>query len=87
MLAAVIVVIGKSYKSNLSSSTISPINFGTIFARRKLFSKKYTHAGSLVNTILPACCIYHFTLQNLQYSAQNPFRAEDFCSIIIETRL
>ena len=58
--------------------------FGTIFARRKLFSKKYTHAGSLVNTILPACCIYHFTLHILQSSAQNPFRAEDFCSIIIE---
>ena len=51
--------------------------FGTIFARRKLFSKKYTHAGSLVNTILPACCIYHFTLHILQPSAQNYQNAED----------
>ena len=58
--------------------------FGTIFGTRKLFSKKYTHAGSLVNTTLPACHIYYFTLQILKSSAQNPFRAEDFCSIIIE---
>ena len=53
-------------------------------ARENFFQKKYTHAGSLVNTAFPACCIYHFTLQILQSSAQNPFRAEDFCSIIIE---
>ena len=58
--------------------------FGTIFGARKLFSKKYTHAGSLVNTTLSVCCMYHFTLRILQSSAQNPFRAEDFCSIIIE---
>ena len=30
--------------------------FGIIFGTRKLFSKKYTHAGSPVNTALPACC-------------------------------
>ena len=54
-------------------------------ARENFFSKKHTHVGSLVNTKHPACCIYHFTLQNLQSSAQNPFRAEDFCSTIIET--
>ena len=77
MLAAVIAVIGKSYKSNLSSSTISPINFGTIFGARKLFSKKYTHAGSIVNTTLPACYIYHFTLQIHKSSAQNYQNAED----------
>ena len=58
--------------------------FGATFGTRKLFSKKYIHAGSPVNTTHPACCIYHFTLQILQSSAQNPFRAEDFCSIIIE---
>ena len=58
--------------------------FGTIFGTRKLFSKKYTHAGSIVNTTLPACYIYHFTLQIHKSSAQNLFRAEDLCSIIIE---
>ena len=35
---------------------------------KTFFQKKYTHAGSLVNTILPVCCIYHFSLQNLQSS-------------------
>ena len=63
------------------------VSFVTIFGTRKLFSKKYTHAGSLVNTTFPACYIYPFTLQITQSSAQNPFRAEDFCSIIIEMRL
>ena len=58
--------------------------FGTIFGAKKLFAKKYTHAGSPVNTTLPAYYTYHFTLLLLQSSAQNPFRAEDFCSIIIE---
>ena len=53
----------------------------------KTFFKKYTHAGSLVNTTLPACYIYHFTLQIYKSSAQNSFRAEDLYSIIIETCL
>ena len=61
--------------------------FGIIFGTRKLFSKKYTHAGSICNTDASACCIYHFTLHILQPSAQNPFRAEDFCSIIIEAQI
>ena len=52
-------------------------HFGTIFGTRKLFSKKYTHAGSLVNTTLPVCCIYNFTLHILQSSAQNYQNAED----------
>ena len=56
-------------------------------AHENFFQKKYTHAGSIVNTILPACHIYYFTLQIYKSSAQNPFRAEDFCSIIIETHL
>ena len=60
--------------------------FGTIFARRKLFSKKYTHAGSPVNTALLACCIYHFTLQMLKPSAQTPFRAEDTALLYIIER-
>ena len=51
--------------------------FGTIFGTRKLFSKKITHAGSLENTTLPACCIYHFTLQIHKSSAQNYQNAED----------
>ena len=56
-------------------------------ALENFFLKKYTHAGSIVNTTLPAFCIYYFTLQILQHSAQNPFRAEDFCSIIIEAHI
>ena len=46
-------------------------------ALENFFQKKHTHAGSIVNTTLPACCIYHFTLQNLQSSAQNYQNAED----------
>ena len=83
-MAAVIVVIGKSYKSNLPYSTISPINFGTIFARENFFSKKIHPCGSGYNTSTSACFICHIPLKNLQSSAQKPFRAEDFCSIIIE---
>jgi len=59
--------------------------FGTIFGARKLFFKKIHSRGNSCNTDASAYCIYHFTLQNFQSSAQNPFRAEDFCSIIIET--
>ena len=58
--------------------------FGTTFGTRKLFFKKIHSHGNYCNTDASACCIYHFTLQILQSSAQNPFRAEDFCSIIIE---
>ena len=61
------------------------LTFGTIFGARKLFFKKIHSRGNYCNTDASACCIYHFTLQNLQSSEQNPFRAEDFCSIIIET--
>ena len=61
--------------------------FGTTFGTRKLFSKNNTHAGSLVNTTLPAYYRYPFPLPNPQSSAQNPFRAEDFCSIIIEAQI
>ena len=72
-----------SYQYSYSSAPSVRVRYP--FGIRKHFSKKkYTHAGSLVNTTLPACCICHFTLQYLQSSAQNPFRAEDFCSIIIE---
>ena len=46
MLAAVIVVIGKSYKSNLSSSTISPINFGT----KKKTKKQPKREALVINT-------------------------------------
>ena len=58
--------------------------FGIPSEYENIFQKKYTHAGSLVNTTLPACCICHFTLQYLQSSAQKHQNAEDFCSIIIE---
>ena len=71
----------------ISTSLMNSPIFSTIFGTRKLFSKKYTHAGSLVNTTLPACYIYHFTLQIYKSSAQNHFRTEDFCSIIIEAHL
>ena len=46
------------------------------FGTRKLLSKK-THAGSIVNTTLPALYIYHFTLHILKPSAQNHQNAED----------
>ena len=46
-------------------------------AHENFFQKKYTHAGSLVNTTLPACYIYHFTLQIHKSSAQNYQNAED----------
>ena len=58
--------------------------FGTIFGTRKLFSKKIHSCGNSCNTDASACCMSHFTLHILQSSAQNPFRAEDFCSIIID---
>ena len=61
--------------------------FGTIFGARKLYFKKIHLRGSSCNTGASACCIYHFTLQILQSSAQNPFRAEDFCSTIIEAQI
>ena len=34
---------------------------------KTFFKKKYTHAGSIVNTTLPACCLYHLSpfLSNL----------------------
>ena len=35
-------------------------------APKTFFSKKCTHAGSLVNTTLPACCIYHFMVSDSQ---------------------
>ena len=50
--------------------------FSTIFSTHNFFSKKITHAGSPVNTVLPAYCIYHFTLQLLQSSAQKHQNAE-----------
>ena len=59
--------------------------FGTIFGARKLFFKKTQPRGNSCNTDASACCIHHLDLQILQSSAQNPFRAEDFCSTIIET--
>ena len=37
----------------------------------KTFFKKYIHAGIIVNTALPACHIYYFTLQIHKSSAQN----------------
>ena len=51
--------------------------FGTIFARRNFFAEKFTHAGNTINTGLPACCIYHFTVQFLYSSAQNRQNAEN----------
>ena len=46
-------------------------------ARENFFSKKYTHAGIIINTTLPACYIYHFTLQIHKSSAQDYQNAED----------
>ena len=46
-------------------------------AHENFFQKKYTHAGSLVNTTLPALYIYHFTLHILKPSAQKYQNAED----------
>ena len=46
-------------------------------ALENFFLKKYTHAESIVNTTLPACCIYYFTHKNHLSSAQNHHNAED----------
>ena len=67
-MAAVIVVIGKSYKSNLPFSTISPINFGTIFGARKLFSKKIPSRGK--------CSVYYAS--RVLYIALYPTNSEIF---------
>ena len=57
-------------------------------ARENFFQKKYTHAGSLVNTTLPVLYIYHFTLHILKPSAQNYQNAEDTALLhIIEDSL
>ena len=61
--------------------------FGTIFGTQKLFSKKIHLCGSCCNTDASMCCMSHFTLHILQSSAQNPFRAEDFYTIIIEAKI
>ena len=58
--------------------------FGATFGTRKLFFKKTHPCGSAYKIATSACLICHFAIQILQPSAQNPFRAEDFCSIIIE---
>ena len=39
-----------------------------LLARANFFPKKNTHAGSLVNTTLPAYCIYYLSLRNFQWS-------------------
>ena len=72
---------GKQIVATVSRQLVHEYTFGTIFVTRKLFSKKYTHAGNIVNTTLPACYIYHFTLQIHKSSAQNPFRAEDLAAL------
>ena len=54
-----------------------PLSSPHYSAHENFFQKKHTHAGSIVNTTLPAWCIYHFTLQNLQSSAQNYQNAEE----------
>lgn len=59
-------------ESLLGDSSFTP----QLRALKKLFSKKHTHAGSLVNTTLPACYIYHFILKILQPSAQKRSNAE-----------
>ena len=46
-------------------------------ALKNFFQKEYTHAGRMVNTTLPACHIYYFTLQIYKSSAQNYQNAED----------
>ena len=43
--------------------------------------------GSACYIATSACYLHHCPLQILQLSAQNPFRAEDFCSIIIEVQI
>jgi hypothetical protein len=55
-------------------------------ARENFFQKKYTHADAY-KIATSAYYICHIPHKNLQLSAQNPYNAEDFCCIIIETRL
>ena len=52
--------INSIHKNSKSSAQLS--------AHENFFSKKYTHAETLVIQMLPACCIYQFILQNLQSS-------------------
>ena len=66
-----------SAQSSYLAQWARTINRKRFFGTRKLFSKKYTHAGSIVNTTLPALYIYHFTLHILKPSAQNYQNAED----------
>ena len=77
-----IVILLCTYQCSYSSIPSARVRYP--FGIRKHFSKKYTHAGRIVNTTLPACFIYHFSLRNLQSAAQKHQNAEDFCSIIIE---
>ena len=56
-------------------------------AHENFFSKKTHPCGSAYNIAISACFTYHFPLINLQPSAQNPFCAENFCIIIIETQM
>ena len=74
-----------------------------ILLHSKTFFKKIHSRGKHINTILPASfkhlfiAIFTIVLSRpmgsnerliaSDFSAQNPFRAEDFCSIIIETRV
>ena len=57
--------------------------FGTIFARRKKSRKNTPKREALViNTFRLLSAPFYSNIY--KSSAQNPFRAEDFCSIIIE---
>ena len=69
----------------LVSTTTFTANLRHNLRHAKTFFKKTYPCGSGYNTATSACYIYHFSRQIIQPSAQNSFRAEDFCSTIIET--
>ena len=73
-------------KNVLSSGYLRGI-FGGEVVRKNHATKVQKKIGICKLFGVLSSSIYHFPLKNLQPSAQNPFRAEDFCSIIIETRL
>ena len=68
--------------SALYSPMVRLHTFSTTFSTRKLFSKKYTHAETLVIQMLPHV-VYTIYQKNLKSSAQNFQNAENMALLYI----